>query len=383
VSALLRNTPRFVQAFSGPLLLLFAFGITAIVSSLYIPTFSLYSMWKGLEILVDVIVVAALLSYAKPAHDAWTAYRVSLVLATILLIVYAVEAVVMPTAALIPSRGFIPFTMQGVMPVMNGNGLAFLSAVVALAAFCRLARPAAGLSKLLTLVLLVFAIAVLIFTQSRTSLFGLLMALGVYLLFTRRFATLVFVALLTLGLFAFTELSNVAERYVVRGQSHQLFTTLSGRTYAWQAAWSAFQQSPVVGHGFAAAARAEILGVSGASTLHGSVFDVLVGVGLLGLLPWAAALIWTGWRILRSGAALGYTVRAEMLALMALLLVRASTSSGLAMHDHTFMFFLVVLAHASALQFAGATGERAGQPMRPVPPPRQDRGRRGGTCLSA
>jgi O-antigen ligase len=354
--ALLRNTNRLSQAFPGPLLLFLLYGLFAMISSAYIPTYSLYSMWKGFEVVIDVIVVAAVLSYAEVQGSARLAYRIIVILFVALMAVYWMEALFKPSAAFLPSRGLIPFTMQGVLPVMNGNAFAFLSAVVAFAAWCGL-LTSRGISRRVFLsFVLAWALVTLLLAQSRTSLIGLVVAICVYLLFDRRWGLLALIVIGAAIAAALTPFADVAEQYVTRGQSQQLFTSLSGRTHAWAAAWALFQQSPVIGHGFAAAARVEILGTAGASTLHGAIFDVMVGVGLLGLIPWSAAILWTSLRLLsltgrgarRRNEALDRSALAEMLGLLALILVRSSTSSGLAMHDHTLMLFLAVLAFASA-----------------------------------
>jgi O-antigen ligase len=206
-------------------------------------------------------------------------------------------------------------------------------------------------------IVLILALITLILAQSRTSLIGLVIAICVQLFFDRRFVLLLSMLILGVILAASTQFSNVTEQYLVRGQDKELFTSLSGRTHGWEAAWASFQQSPIIGHGFAAAARTEILGTSGASTLHGSIFDVMVGVGLLGSIPWGLAIVWTSLRLLalaRRGhprwksATFNRSVLAEMLGVLALILVRSSTSSGLAMHEHDFMLFLAVVAYASA-----------------------------------
>ena len=132
--------------------------------------------------------------------------------------------------------------------------------------------------------------------------------------------------------------------------------SLSGRTHGWTAAWEMFQLSPWFGHGFAAAARTEILGTGAgaASTLHGAFFDVIVGVGLAGAVPWTIALLamlykmfiltvrskqWITNKVERS-------IHAEFCAITVILIIRAATSSGISMHDHAFMLLLCIIGYS-------------------------------------
>lgn len=353
---LLRNASRLSQGFCGPVVLLLIYGVLGMVSATYVPRYSLYSMWKASEFVIDVLAIAVVMSYARPLASVKIAYQTILSVFAVLMMMYWVEALLFPSSALGPSRGLLPYTLSGVLPIMNGNAVAFMSAVLAFAAWCRLLKRG-GSARIIWLVVLISALSMLILAQSRTSLIGLAVALGVQLYFDRRYGLLVIIAALVALVTATTQLLTVTEAYVVRGQSPELFSSLSGRTQAWKAAWTLFEEAPIVGHGFAAAARAEILGTTGASTLHGAVFDVLVGVGLLGFVPWAAAILWTSLRLLR----LGFSARthgtegnldrgavAEMLGLLALILVRSTTNSDLALHEHAFMLFLTVLAFATA-----------------------------------
>jgi len=355
---LLKNASRLSRGFCAPVVLLLGYGVLGMVSALYIPRYSLYSMWKASEFVIDVLAIAIVMSNPRPQASARIAYNTILVAFGVLMVVYWVEALLLPSLAFGPSRGLIPFTLAGVMPIMNGNALAFMSAVLAFAAWCRLLKP--GL-RILWLAVLLSAVGMLILAQSRTSLIGLIIAVGVQLYFDRRLVLLTIIATLVTVVAAFTQFSNITEQYIVRGQSRELFSSLSGRTLAWQAAWTSFQDSPIVGHGFAAAARATILGTTGASTLHGAVFDVLVGVGLLGFVPWAMAILWTSLWLVRLGfrmrgpgtkGILDRSASAEMLGLLALILVRSTTNSDLALHEHAFMLFLTVLAFTSASSYA-------------------------------
>jgi O-antigen ligase len=363
---LMRNGERLSRAFPGPLGLLLVYGLVAMTSSLYIPAYAFYSMWKGFEIVVDVLVMAAVLSYPQPLNCARTAYRLMAFFYGVLVIVYLLEAVLMPSQALSPTRGYISIYMMGVLPVMAQNGLAFLSAVVAFAIICRLHRPGRLLSKSFYLLILCLSLMTLIFAQSRTSIAGLVLAVLLFLLVDRRFISLTLVLATCLLAAIYTQASDVSFQYLLRGQDTELVTTLSGRTEGWRAAWEAFQESPIAGYGFAAFARANILGTSEASSLHGAVFDVIVGTGLLGFIPWAAAIVWTLVRLATlplSGdswfrSPIGRSIQAEMVGVAALIIVRASTSSGLAMHEDNFMLFLTLLAYTFAMRDAVRRGPR-------------------------
>jgi len=288
------------------------------------------------------------------------AYRVLPFLNGILVVVYLIEAVMMPSLALRPSRGYIPISMMGVLPVMAENALAFLSAITAFAIIARLHRPGPTLMKCLYLLMLCLALMTLILAQSRTSVVALALALVAYLLYDRRWVSLAVLLGTSAVAALYTRISDVSSQYMLRGQDAELVSTLSGRTEGWEAAWNSFQESPVLGQGFAAFARANILGTTGMSSLHGAVFDVMVGTGLLGLIPWALAIVWTlillvrlpasGHPWFRSGV--GRSIQAEMLGVAILIVVRASTSSGLALHQDNFMLFLSVLAYTSSIRRA-------------------------------
>src|SRR5205085_11518298 len=104
---LLPNSALVRQAFPGPLVLLLFCTLASMVSSLYIAAYAFYSMWKGFEVLVDVLTIAAILSYSTPQTPARAAYRMLLVLYGVLIIVYLIEAAAMPAAAFKPARGYL------------------------------------------------------------------------------------------------------------------------------------------------------------------------------------------------------------------------------------------------------------------------------------
>jgi O-antigen ligase len=275
---------------------------------------------------------------------------------SVLLISTWVGVILFPGEALLPSRGTISYTIKGVAPSLNGNTVAFYAAVVALDAICAvLEKQPSRLPLLLRWGWILAVLITLVVAQSRTSLVGLILALLTYLFITKRLALLFFLVLISaVGLFGLGAYQGF-ESYFMRGQSTELFTSLSGRAGGWELAWEMFKQSPWVGHGFAAAARLNILGVGGASTLHGSIFDVIVGVGLIGLIPWSIALLYGFTSSMRSPFVVVLdesqrAMAARLFCVVVLIFVRSSTSSGLAMYEHTLTLALICFAYANILK---------------------------------
>ncbi len=363
---LARDPRRWVDAFPGPLVLLVIYAVTALLSSAYIPTYAMYSLWKSFEILVDVLVMAAILSYANNQEGARTTYRILIAIDMLLVMAYVAEIWIYPNEALQPSRGIIKFTLVGVIPVMQENALAFLGAVTAFGSFCRLFRPAVAWKWLLYAAILSLSLLVLVMAQSRTSFVGFLIAVTAYLLFDRRFKIILALTGLAVLGGVYASLSDIFFQYLLRGQDPELVRSFSGRTQGWEAALAAFQEAPLLGHGFAAYARAVILSTEGVTSMHGAVFEVMVGTGAVGLMAWGGAIIWTMIRLVRLPASghpwfstrIGRSTQAEMIGIAALILVRGTTSSGLAEHEDNFLLFLTLLAYTASMHRASSAQDQ-------------------------
>jgi O-antigen ligase len=90
-----------------------------------------------------------------------------------------------------------------------------------------------------------------------------------------------------------------------RGQVEGSLNTLTGRTVFWSAAIDAFEDRPITGFGYGAGGRYEALrriGLDQYSHLHNGYLESLVGVGLLGFIPFMLATLrmmwWAGVRLL-------------------------------------------------------------------------------------
>lgn len=350
--ALMKNSGNLSKRISLPIGLFIIYSVVAFISSLLVPVNSFYTMWKSMEIMIDLMILLAIICHTYPYESILKAYKLIIIILVALLTIFTIEALVVPSLALLPSRGTIPFTMMGYLPRYNGNSLAFLCAIVAFYSFCRMVNFKEH--KNLYIFLFSWSFIVLILAQSRTSLVGLIAAIAVFTYFNKNKKTFYTLIILSVLISLFATLAGSIEAYLTRGQSAELMGSLSGRTHGWEAAIDAFYRSPIVGHGFAAAARTDILGVGGASTLHGAVFDVMVGTGLMGLIPWTLSILIIGKsllnrKIINKLEPIYKVQHYEFLGLFVLLMIRSGTSSGIAFHEHTLMLLLIIYGYIAVL----------------------------------
>ena len=351
---LLKNTRRVRTAMIPPLIFLFLYGLVALFSSVLLPTNSFYSMWKSIEIIIDVMAIIGIIAYTQSVNGPIAAYNWLMTYNTMMLIFIIAGAIINPDLAFRSSRGLIPVLLQGSFPVINPNSVGLISSLLIIHNAAKISRTYSKKSKIIAATIILASILTLILAQSRTSIAGLIAGLIIYLYLDKKKGMALSLLLTGVIIMLFTSGSEIISSYLLRGQSAELVSSLSGRTHGWSVAWEMFQQSPWIGHGFAAAARTDILGgQSGASTLHGAIFDIIVGVGLAGLIPWALAMLgiikvmtmltfkmskWVRTNYERS-------IHAEFAAITAILVIKTATSSSTAMHEHPFMLLLCVIGY--------------------------------------
>ena len=358
INLLMKHSKDVLRTINLPLALLLTYGFTAFLSSLLIPQNAFYTMWKSIEIVIDVLAILGIIAATKSVYGPITAYRWLMFYNMMMLGFILAGLMIFPSEALRPSRGVIPFFLQGHVPVLNPNTVGFISVQLVLHSMASLFRSTRAKQCIFYAILLLASLVALILAQSRTSMVGLVAGIGIYLILDNKKWVLLSAAVFTLVVTFFMSGTSLITEYLLRGQSEELVMTLSGRTHGWAAAWDLFSQSPLFGNGFAAAARVEILGSQNASTLHGALFDVIVGVGLAGLIPWLLAIV----LMLSTMAKLTFTMKrwittkyersfhAEMVGITAVLIIRSVTSSGIAMHEHAFMLMLCIIGYSYMLK---------------------------------
>lgn len=181
-------------------------------------------------------------------------------------------------------------------PFLSGNGLGYISSALFLVVFAEWHAKLIGRRQALRQ--MTFALFLFVFAASRTS-FGILIltVLLVVLRKSRSIGAILGIIFVALGL-AFQDQITVAL------QGHEAtsdFTTLSGRTVVWTAAFRQWHQHPVLGAGGGVGGK-EVLKHLGnfsletISSLHNGFMELLTGLGAIGIIIGVYLLLLVTWR---------------------------------------------------------------------------------------
>jgi O-antigen ligase len=209
----------------------------------------------------------------------------------------------------------------------------------------------------------------LILAQSRSPATAAVLGLLTVLVLRRRFGLLALVALAGAALIYLTTAASVVQQAFLRGQSPELFYSLTGRIGWWKVAWDAFQDRPLLGFGGYTGRFLVLgpLGVTDASSFHNAWLEILVGVGLIGFLPFLATFVRTWLNLLRplSPGATPSTAKAlriEAVGIFVLVCFRSIFTVEFIWHPP--LLFFLVLGYAELLRRARFASVPAAHPFR-------------------
>jgi len=191
----------------------------------------------------------------------------------------------------------------GTMSLGAANVVGEVGAFVSIVALCRLLpldgkrRP----DRSWYFLVLVLGCSALLASQTRNDLAAFLFGFGLIILTSKRIRLGLALAAATVPVMALAGLNSKIYDYLLRGQTENEITSLTGRMNWWGYAWQQFQHHPFTGLGAYAAGRFAILGKLGLDmgSLHSDYIETMVGTGLWGLVPLLAALIGTWWLLVR------------------------------------------------------------------------------------
>jgi len=284
----------------------------------------------------------------------------------LLLITVWLGVLVRPDVAAVKGIGLIGVEIQGIFPWINSNGVGELAAILLVIAATRLLFRNEHRSPYWLACLV--ALATLVFAQSRSAITGGLLGLVVVLVFERRLQLLALVGIAGAALLLLTNAGVVLQQAFMRGQSPDLFYSLSGRVSWWVSAWDVVRENPFWGIGGYAGRFAVLgpLGVTEASSVHNAWIEILVGVGLIGFLPFVSTFlgIWSNLLRRRNPGSTPSTARelqSEAVGIFALLSFRSIFSDEFIWHPP--LLFFLVLGYAELLRRGRPESVHALQPL--------------------
>ena len=370
LGALVLN-PRLAlsRVFEGLVGLLAFYSLVGIASTLW-SVYPAWTLYKSVEYLVGVALIGTIVASVKSEAEFKSLFDWMWLLWGLVALSVWIGVVLWPDETVWYGVGLLGIQIHGVLPRVPANGVGHLGALLGIIALVRLLFTR-GSSRRLYLMIFLIGIVMLAFSQSRSPLTGFLLAVPLVLFSAGRIGWVAFLSLFLLAAASFTPLGDYFWQFFLRGQSEDLFFSLSGRIYYWVEALPFIQERPLIGYGAYAAGR--FLIASGfnprLSSLHGTWPEVLIGTGVLGLLPLLGAIAGTWVVLLRKKTAgnnlLHEQLRLEAIGVMALLSVRSIFSVPFIWHPA--LTWLLALGYAEYLRRHHA---RASHPQS-LPPTRR------------
>jgi O-antigen ligase len=198
--------------------------------------------------------------------------------------------------------------MRGLLDSPHVFGLVF-SIAIPVDFYLLIKSPTLG-RKLAAGTMLAVTVLALFFTYKRTAWIATLVSFVVIQFFFPRFRKILVVLLLVAGGFSLLYSDEVSGSAVVQERVNQKVDTLNGRTEVWDAAWAAWEESPIIGHG-----RGQ---VSSIRLLESHYLSLMVEGGLVALIPFLlvfVAMLGQLYRLMRWRFA-GMFVSVELMAIL-------------------------------------------------------------------
>jgi O-antigen ligase len=353
-SRFLRDAGSVFSLARGIPAVLLGLGVLGAISTAW-SVFPAWTLYKSLEFVVDVAVLASIIYSMKGVEQCKRFFDWTWALLFVLLLSVWAGALIWPEEALERGVGLIGVQLSGVIPAVAANGVGEAAALLGVVSLVRLIYTPCK-----TCYTAVFACccATMILAQTRSALAGFAGGCLAILVGRRRFLPV----LLIVAALALVFSSSIADpfwNYIRRGQDEDLFTSFSGRTSWWTVALEKIEQRPVLGYGAYSGGRfvvLEQLGSTETSSVHNDYLEVLLGSGVIGL-ALVTIILGRVWRqVLRASGRAAQTtleqhVAVEALATLTVLTIRSMFSTALFWHPP--LQFFVVAGYTEVLRRAG------------------------------
>lgn len=337
------------------------YGMLAL--GLYAAVAALSTLWsasylntagKALELIVAVGLVWVLVMRDDAVEALKKTLKFVLFLEASLIVVALLGFMFVPSvfSENLSRRGFF-FRGTMVAPFGGPNGFSAVGAMLASYAYAQYFETPRRSPRAHWIALLAMGSLSTVLSSGRQGVLIWMAGISVVLLIYRRelFLLVLAPAAAAFVFFSWETLWGIVSRDQVSGS----LTTLTGRTTLWAAGWEAFVRQPITGYGFGAGSRFVALRAIGKdylSHIHNGFLEALIGVGILGFVPFIYAV----GRVVRwSFGQLVRRVEVPMAILVIPLTLQNLFGLGFgAWFNTNLMLFVLVVGLADAMQADGA-----------------------------
>jgi hypothetical protein len=335
------------------------------------------SLWKGFEVLALVIVAVAIAIRLRTLEDVqWLHWLTALIILffcfTVLmgLAFYPLEAIRDTETPETTSQAY--FSVRGLVPNLNPSSIGSMGAILSVMAVASLLHANfARTSRFGFWAMLGMGVLTMILAHSRTPIFACTVSILLQLTYARRWRLLAVTAVFGAILLGVSALEDILLKYIYRGQTAEAFGSLTGRLGVWEIFWAKFMDAPILGHGYYAAQRI----LFGTSSVDNSYLEVLLGVGLVGLVIFIVPLLWAGLQLYatrpRSGqVTLRHYLWLTTVGVLAVVAVRGLTAPSFqVMHPLLVVYLLMQISVAALVRMrAQPVGESIQTGANGIPP---------------
>jgi O-antigen ligase len=195
--------------------------------------------------------------------------------------------------------------LHGVFPALDPNAVGLIAAagiILVVGGYGPIWRA----SRALNAAIVGVDFTLLILSRSRAPV--VFLALGLLFFYLQRRGTwqtlAVMIPLILLGLVVFATAGSSLEKFALRTESSENLTTLTGRTYGWEAALSAWEERPLTGLGFYSGHRLGLAEIE-SSNLDSLWVETILDLGPAGFVTLAGFVIAGAIQLFSAKAAIG------------------------------------------------------------------------------
>jgi hypothetical protein len=343
------------QGLIGAMTLFALVGATSALWSVNGP----WTLYKSLEYMVDMMLLAAILATLHSLRDYETLFNWNWTLTGLLILSAWLGAAIWPQGALDAgySGGMLGYRLSGVYPGQGWNRLGDLGAILGVVSVARLLPlNLRKYDRFWYTLLLCLGVLTIVASQTRSAMLALLAGSLIVLAYTGRLKRGALIGIGVIGLVLASGLGGAILQFLQRGQSREEMVSLSDRLNWWSVGWQLLSQHPWTGLGAFAAGPFgvfEKLGMNNVGPLHSDYIETMVGTSFWGLIPLLVALCGCWWVLLRwlgdrNAPAGDRQLAMEAMAVLTVITLRSFVMTFIVMHPP--LNFTVILCYAESLR---------------------------------